>query len=308
MHPFRFGVMIGRGGSDETWAARARRAEDLGYAVFLMPDHMGDQLSPIAALSAAAAATTSLHVGSFVFANDYRHPLVLAREAATLDLLSGGRFELGIGAGWNTADYRKLGVPYDSPAVRVDRLSEAVPLIKRLLAGESVDHAGSHYAMSGAIAGAERDRRPRVPLLIGGGGPRLLRLAARHADIVALQPQMDSRGRPMVWQATEGATEQKIAILRAAAGPRFEELEINVIVGDAGLAGSNRPTLESLAAATKSIATALVETPYVLYGTLGRLRDELLRRRDRLGITYYAIPGRAMEAMAPLVAALAGRT
>jgi probable F420-dependent oxidoreductase len=299
--------MIGRSGSSETWAARARRAEDLGYAVLLMPDHMGEQLSPIAALSAAAAATTSLHVGSFVFANDYRHPLVLAREAATLDWLSGGRFELGIGAGWNTADYRKLGVPYDPPALRVDRLSEAVPLIRRLLAGETVDHAGRHYAMSGAIAGQERVQRPEVPLLIGGGGPRLLRLAARHANIVALQPQMDQRGRPMVRQATEGATAHKIAILRAAAGPRFEDLEINVIVGDAGLAGSDRPPLESLAAATKSIATALVETPYALYGTLGQLRDRLLRRRDRLGITYYAIPGRAMEAMAPLVAALGGR-
>jgi probable F420-dependent oxidoreductase len=272
-----------------------------------MPDHLGDQLSPISALSAAATATRLLHVGSFVFANDYRHPLIVAREAATLDLLSGGRFELGIGAGWNTADYRKLGMSYESPAVRVDRLSEAVPIVKRLLAGETVDHIGTHYELRGAVAGLRRNELPAVPLLIGGGGPRILRLAAREANIVALQPQMDPRGRPMVRQATEGATEDKIAILRAAAGSRFEELEINVIVGDAGLVGSGRPPLESLATATKSLTTMLIETPYVLYGTLDQLRDRLLRRRDRLGISYYAIPGRAMEAMAPLVTALAGR-
>jgi probable F420-dependent oxidoreductase len=272
-----------------------------------MPDHLGDQLSPIAALSAAAAATTHLHIGGFVFANDYRHPLVLAREAATLDVLSGGRFELGIGAGWNTTDYRKLGMAYDPPALRVDRLSEAVPLVKRLLAGETVDHIGTHYALRGAVTGVRREQRPAVPLLIGGGGPRILRLAAREANIVALQPQMDPHGRPMLRQATERATAQKIEVLRAAAGSRFEELEINVIVGDAGLMGSGRPPLESLATATKSLTRMLIETPYVLYGTLDQLRDRVLRRRDRLGISYYAIPGRAMEAMAPLVAALAGR-
>jgi probable F420-dependent oxidoreductase len=307
VHPFRFGVTISRSGSGDTWAARARRAEDLGYAVLLMPDHLGEQLSPIAGLAAAAAATTRLHVGSFVFANDYRHPLVLAREAATLDVLSGGRFELGIGAGWNATDYRKLGMPYDPPALRVDRLSEAVPLLKRLLAGETVSHVGRHYTLSGARAGLGRDQRPAVPLMIGGDGPRILRLAAREANIVALQPQMDLHGRPIVRQATERATERKIGILRAAAGSRFEELEINVIVGDAGVVGSGRPTLESLATATKSLTSMLIETPYVLYGTFDQLRDRLLRRRDRLGISYYAIPGRAMEAMAALVAALAGR-
>ena len=230
-----------------------------------------------------------------------------ASRAATLDWLSGGRFELGLGAGWNATDYRKLGLHYDPPPRRIDRLSEAVPLVKRLLAGEVVDHEGPHYRLSGAHVGLPPVQRPRPPLLIGGGGPRMLRLAAREADIVALQPQFDLRGRPMLRQATEGATERKIEILREAAGPRFEELELNVIVGDTGLVGSGRPARESLLAATKSVATGLVGTPYVLYGTLGQLRDQLLRRRDRLGISYYAIPGHAMEAMAPLVAALAGR-
>jgi probable F420-dependent oxidoreductase len=307
VHPFRFGVTMSRAASAEAWVAAARRAEELGYDILLMPDHLGSQLSPIAALTAAAAATTRLRVGSYVFANDYRHPLVLAREAATLDWLSGGRFELGLGAGWNATDYRKLGLHYDPPPRRIDRLSEAVPLVKRLLAGEVVDHEGPHYRLRGGHVGPMPVQRPRPPLLIGGGGPRMLRLAAREADIVALQPQFDPRGRPMLGQATEGATERKIAILREASGPRFEELELNVIVGDAALVGSGRSARESLLAATKWAATGLVGTPYVLYGTLGQLRDRLLRRRDRLGISYYAIPGHAMEAMAPLVAALAGR-
>jgi probable F420-dependent oxidoreductase len=307
VHPFRFGATMSKADSAEAWAASARRAEELGYDILLMPDHLGRQLSPIAALAAAAAATTHLRIGSYVFANDYRHPLVLAREAATLDLLSGGRFELGIGAGWNTEDYRKLGLPYDPPRWRIDRLTEAVPLVKRLLAGETVDHDGAHYRLSGAHTGLAPIKRPRPRLLIGGGGPRMLRLAAREADIVALQPQFDPRGWPMLRQATEGATERKIAIVREAAGSRVDEIELNVIVGDASLVGSGRPALASLLAAAKSAAASPVGSPYVLYGTLGQLRNQLLRRRDRLGISYYAIPSHATEALAPLVGALAGR-
>ncbi len=307
MHPFRFGVMASWADSAAAWTALARCAEELGYAVLLVPDHMGRQLSPIPALTAAAMATTRLRIGSYVFANDYRHPLVLAREAATLDVLSGGRLELGLGAGWNTADYRQLGIPYDLPPKRIDRLEEALGLLKRLLAGETVDHDGPAYHLRGARIVPLPVQRPRPPILVGGGGPRMLRLAAREADIVAMQPQFDVRGRPMIRQATEAATARKIAVLREAAGARFEQLELNVIVGDAGLVGSGAPPLTSLVTAAKSLATALVGSPYVLYGTLGGLRDQLQARRDRLGISYYAIPGRAMEAMAPLVAALAGR-
>lgn len=307
MHPFRFAVTSSWAPSGEAWLARARRAEALGYDVLLMPDHLGRQLSPLAALAAAAAVTSRLRVGSFVFANDYRHPLVLAREAATIDLLSGGRLELGLGAGWNVPDYRRLGRPYDPPAVRVDRLAEAVPLLKRLLAGETVEHDGSHYHLHGAIAGLLPVQRPRPPLLIGGGGPRMLRLAAREADIVGLLPQFDPRGRPILRQATEGATARKVALVREAAGARFEQLELNVIVSDAGLIGSGAGPLASTLTLGKGAGAGLIGTPYVLYGTLSRLRDLLLRRRERLGISYYALPARTMETMAPLVEALGGR-
>ncbi len=307
MHPFRFGVMASWSDSTDEWTALARRAESLGYSTLLIPDHMGRQLSPITALTAAALVTTRLRIGSYVFANDYRHPLVLAREAATLDHLSGGRFELGIGAGWNTADYRMLGLPYDPPGRRIDRLAEALPIIDRLLSGETVDHEGTRYRLEGATIHPRPLQRPRPPIVIGGGGPRMLRLAARHADIVALQPQMDPNGRPMVRQGTEGATARKVAIVREAAGSRFDQLELNVIVGDAALVGSGRPVPESLLAAGKSMADRLVATPYVLYGTRRHLREQLERRRERLGISYYALPRRAMESMAPLIDELAGR-
>jgi probable F420-dependent oxidoreductase len=307
MHPFRFAVQQGSAPSGDKWAALARRAEELGYDVLVMPDHLGRQLSPFAALAAAAAATTRLRVGCFVFANDYRHPLILAREAATLDVISGGRFEMGIGAGWMTFDYQRMGMPYDPPGKRIDRLQEAVPLIKRLLAGETVTHAGEHYQLDRAIVGVEPVQKPRPPLAIGGGGPRMLELAAREAEIVGLTPGFDAHGRVHVRQATETATVEKIGWIREAAGDRFERLEINLWLGDAGLVGSGNSILGSVTAAARWAPTSVYGSPYVLYGTLTSTRERLLRRRDQLGISYYTVPSRAMESMAPLVEALAGK-
>ena len=307
MHSFRFGIQQGSAGSGESWAALARRAESIGYDMLVMPDHLGGQLSPIAALAAAAAATTTLRVGAFVFANDYRHPLILAREAATLDLLSGGRFELGLGAGWMASDYRRMGMSYDPAPLRIDRLQEAVPLIKRLLTGGTVTHRGEHYQLDRASVGVEPVQKPRPPLAIGAGGPRMLKLAAREADIVGLVPGFDGHGRVHFREATETATAHKVAVIREAAGQRFEQLEINVWVGHAGLAGSRNSVLGSLAAAAMWAPTAVYGSPYVLYGTLGSTREQILRRRERLGISYYTFPSYAMEAMEPLVEALAGK-
>ena len=307
MHPFRFGVQLARASSGEGWAQTARRAESLGYDVLAMPDHLGNQLSPLAALSAAAVATTRLRVCAFVFANDYRHPLILAREAATLDLLSGGRFEMGLGAGWMVEDYRRLGMNYDPGPRRVDRLEEAIPLVKRLLAGETVTHDGPHYHLVGARAGVETVQKPRPPLAVGAGGPRMLRLAAREADIVGLMPGFSGKGRAQLLQATEESTARKVAIVREAAGDRFDRLELNIWLADAAMVGSGNSLRGSATAAARWIPAAVARSPYVMYGTLGAVRERLLRRRDRLGISYYTIPGRAMEEMAPLVEAMAGR-
>jgi probable F420-dependent oxidoreductase len=309
MHPFRFGITASWTASGADWLDQARRAEALGYDTLVMPDHLGRQLSPIGALAAAAAVTARLRIGSFVYANDYRHPLVLAREASTLDHLSAGRVELGIGAGWNVSDYRQLGMPYDRPGIRIDRMVESLHLVKRLLAGERVTHHGRHYHLEGAHL-APRPVQRHLPILIGGGGPRLLGIAAREADIVGLLPQFDARGHPIFTQASEAQTERKVAIIREAAGSReaFERLELNVLVADAGLIGAGASLGGSVLAAVKSVAPLAVGgTPYVLYGSLDHVRDALLRRRERLGISYYVWRARLMETMAPLVEALTGR-
>jgi probable F420-dependent oxidoreductase len=306
VRPFRFAVYAFSAPSGEAWAGFARRAEELGYDTLLVPDHLSRQLSPIAALSAAAAVTSRLRIGPYVFANDFRHPLIMAREAATLDVLSGGRLELGLGAGWRRSDYRQLGYAYAAPGRRVDRLVEALGIVKRLLAGETVTHRGEHYTLEGARIAPMPVQRP-VPLHIGAGGPRMLRLAAREADIVGLIPQFTRGGIPRLTDATEGALARKVALLRAAAGDRFSALELSVYCADAGMVGSGHSLLGSVGSAAKHAVVAPVGSPYLLYGTLGALRDRLERRREALGISHYAIPHHALESMAPLVESLAGR-
>jgi probable F420-dependent oxidoreductase len=307
MRTFRFAVTASQAGSGEAWVALARRAEELGYGALLVPDHLGQQLSPIAAMAAAAAATGSLRIGGFVFANDFRHPLMLAREAATLDLLSDGRLELGLGAGWRTSDYRQLGMPYDAPGRRIDRLVESSMLVKRLLAGETVTHAGPHYQLGAARVWPRPIQRPHPPIIMGGGGPRMLRLAAREADIVGFIPQFSQRGRPILTDVGEAALDRKVAIVREAAGDRFERLELNLFIVDAGMVGSGQSAPRTMLAAAKAGTVGLAGSPYFLYGTLPALRERLERRRERTTISYYAIRQGSMEAMAPLVAALAGR-
>ncbi|MGH2488383.1 MAG: TIGR03621 family F420-dependent LLM class oxidoreductase, partial [Candidatus Limnocylindria bacterium] len=258
MHPFRFGLTTGWVSTGEAWLAMARRAEELGYDVLLVPDHLTHLLSPMPALAAAAAVTTRLRVGAYVFANDFRHPLVLAREAATLDALSGGRFEFGIGAGWRVSDYRQLGVAYDPAGRRIDRLAEALGIIKRLLAGETVTHDGPHYRIERARIFPPPVQKPRPPIMLGGGGPRMLRLAAREADIVSFVPQFNAAGRPILGQATERALTDRVAMVRAAAGGRFDQLELNVFVAAAGMVGSRSSLVGSVAAGVMAALAAPV--------------------------------------------------
>lgn len=315
MRPFRFSVMASHAPDGAAWAAQARRAEDLGYDALMVPDHLGRQLAPIAALATAAAATTRLRIAPFVFANDFRHPLILAGEAATLDVLSGGRLLLGLGAGWRVTDYRQLGLPYDEPRVRVDRLVESVAILMRLWAGETVTHQGTHYHLEGARLAPTPVQRPGPPLLIGGGGPRMLRFAAREAAVVGLLPQFDPRGRPIVAQGTDAATAAKAAFVRAAAGERWGDFDLNVLVFFAGLVGGptsrGASVAKALATSARSAvlagAVGLVGSPYVLHGTPARVRDILLRRRDAWGLNSYTFAAHSMEAMAPIVEALEGR-
>lgn len=308
MRPFRFAIHTGRLDPPDDWTAFVQRVEALGYDALYLTDHLGRQLSPIAAMAAAAAATRRLRIGSYVFANDLRHPLLLAREAASIDHLSGGRLELGLGAGWMRSDYRQLGMAYDPPPRRIDRLQEALGLVKRLLSGETVTHEGPHYRLGRARVWPRPVQRPHPPIMLGGGGPRLLRLAAREAQIVGLAPQMTASGRPMLRLATDDALERRIAVVRRAAGERFASLELNAFVAGAGIVGGPQPISASLAAWLKSAGPAAVGgSPYVLYGTVAQLRESLLRRRERTGLSAYGLPAASMEAFAPLVEALAGR-
>ena len=303
MRPFRFAVTTSRADSGAEWRAKARRIEALGYDALLLTDHLTQQLAPIPAMAAALEATTTLRVGSYVFANDYRNPLMLAKEIATLDLLSGGRVDLGLGAGWYVRDYEMLGIPYDRAGVRVSRMIETVRLLDRLFLEDTVDASGAFYTVHGARL---LPKRPRPPLMIGGGGPRILRFAAEHADIIALNPRFDANGHPVLSDLTTGATLRKLDVLREALGDRFAKVELNVFIVDAGVSDEPRSLLDAIATRLKGTAAQLVDSPFFLYGSVAELKRQIIERRARLGITYYGLPEKALEPFAPVVRELRG--
>jgi probable F420-dependent oxidoreductase len=305
--PFRFGVQATGTGSRDEWVARAYRAEALGYDTWLLADHFGAQFAPGPALAAAAEATVSLRIGTFVYANDYRHPAVLAKEAATLDVLSEGRFELGLGAGWLRDEYEAAGLPFDSPGVRLDRFAEAITIIKGLFGEEPVSFAGEHYRLTGLVGGPRPIQRPGPPLLIGGGGPRLLTLAAREARIVGLNPRALPGGGLDRADIGIDAVERKATLVREAAGLRWEDVELNIAV--LGGAVTDEPQIEVAAIAGRAgvdEATVLA-SPHTLFGTIDTLAERLREGRERWGLSYYVVPERAMNALAPLVARLRGQ-
>ena len=304
--PFRFAITATRAESGDAWRAKARRIEELGYDTLLITDHITQQLAPIPAMAAALDATTRLRVGSYVFANDYRNPVMLAKEISTLDVLSGGRVEFGLGAGWYQRDYDMLGLPYDPPGKRVSRMIEAVALIDRLFAEGSVDASGEFYTVHGATVLPKPIQRPRPPLMIGAGGPRMLRFAARHADIVALNPRFDANAQPVLSDLTRGETERKLARLRAEAGEQLDRVELNIFIVDAGVTDEPRSLFDALATRLKGAAAQVVDSPFFLYGSQADLKRQLLARRERLGITYVGLPEKAMEPFAPLVRELRG--
>ena len=187
---FRFGVTLPGLPTAEEWIGWARQAEDFGYDIALIPDHFGEQLAPLPALMAAACATSILRVGTLVLGNDYRHPVMVAKEAATLDVLSNGRFELGLGAGWMLSDYRRSGMPFDRPGIRVSRLEESITVIKGLLGPGPFSFEGTYYRISDLDGYPKPVQQPKLPILVGGGGRRMLKIAAREADIIALHPSL----------------------------------------------------------------------------------------------------------------------
>jgi probable F420-dependent oxidoreductase len=304
---FRFGYVARTVAPGASWMDKARRVEALGYSILVMPDHFRNQLAPVPALTAAALATTRLRVGSLVFANDFRHPAVLAKEVATIDLLSGGRFELGLGAGWMRSEYEQAGIPYEAPGIRVERLTEAVTIIKRLLAGERVTFAGRHYTLTDLEGRPAPIQRPHPPILIGGGGRRTLTLATREASIVGLVPRARRDGAGLeLGELAGAAVMEKLGWIREAAGDRFGSLELNALIQVAIVTADRTTAADGLTTRFRAPRETVLESPFVLLGTVDEICETLRERRERYGISYLSIFEDDAEALAPVVARLAG--
>lgn len=308
MHPFRFGIQC-KGAADAAgWRALARKVEDLGWSTLTMADHFDEQLAPIPALMAAADATTTLRLGTMVMANDYRHPVVLAKEAATLDLLSGGRFELGIGAGWMTADYEAAGIALERPGVRIGRLAEALAVLRGLWADGPFSYDGDHYQVT-ALEGRPSPHTPGgPPVVVGGGGERVLRLAAREADVIALNVRLDAgvideRAFP---DGTPESTDRKVSWVREAAGERFDRLQLQARVHLAMVTNDRAAVIDELAPAFGLTPQQAAGTPHALVGTVDEICDQLIEQRERWGISYLGMSADQLDAFAPVVARLAG--
>ena len=308
LRPLRFGVQEHRAPTARAWKEKARQVEALGYASLYLPDHFTDQVGPIAALMAAADATTRLRVGSLVFDNDYRHPVVLAKEAATIDLLSDGRFDLGLGAGWMASDYEQAGIPFDSPGTRISRMEEALTIIKGLFTGEPFTFAGQHYRVTGIEGSPRPVQRPHPPIVLGGGGRRMLRIAAREADIVNVNFDLreGAVNRNLVRTGLAEATDEKLGWIRDAAGERMERIELSVTIFLANITDDRESVASVMAAGIGVEAKDILAMPHFLIGTVDEVVEDVQARRERYGISYVIVPGEAAESFAPVVARLAG--
>ena len=288
------------------WLARAKRLEDMGYATLSMPDHMvGGAWSTLPALAAAAAVTTTLRLGNLVLANDFRNPVVLARELATLDVISNGRIEIGLGAGWFDRDYQSTGIPFDLGRVRVERLAEAVTLMKRLFTEDEVTFEGAHYRTQRSESRPKTVQRPRPPILIAAGGPRILELAGREADIVAVIPPSAGVRPPSPDDVTPSGVLRQIDVVRGAAGERFDEIELSCFV-DVILTNEREKTIAEMAEKTKVDPAVLRGSVYRSIGTIDDLRTHLVRVRQQTGITYFCLRGPNVEELGPVVRDLTG--
>jgi probable F420-dependent oxidoreductase len=307
--PFRFGVQASTAANARDWVAIARKVESLGYSTLTMPDHFGDQLAPVPALMAAAAATETLRVGALVWDNDYKHPLVLAKELATIDVLSGGRLEIGIGAGWLASDYHESGIPFDSNKVRVDRFEEGLAVIKGAMSGEAFSFTGQHYTITDYTGTPRPVQAPCPPILVGGGGKRVLSIAAREGDIIGINGTLAAGaiGPEAIATMTAEAVDVKVEIVRAAAAERLADIELNIRAFMVNVTDDRQAALEQVAAFVQVDPAMVAESPFALVGSPAEMVDDLLRRRERWGFSYVIVGAEDVDSFAPVVAALSGK-
>jgi probable F420-dependent oxidoreductase len=314
--PFRFGVFAEGVRSRETLLDTARRAEDGGFSTFLIRDHFisepfGHQLAPLTTLATVATVTSRLRVGSLVLSNDYRHPAVLAKEAATLDVLSEGRLELGLGAGFSRGEYEQAGIAFDSAGVRAERLEEALQILRGLFTGESFTFAGKHYAVSGLQSFPTPLQRPHPPLLVGGTGSRLLSIAARRANIIGIQTVSTAMGTvsqdPRLRMAD--TVRDKIDLVRQVAGERFGEIELSTVVSI--VVTDNRRSAADRFARDRGwsgiSAEQVLDMPSVFIGSVDTIVQEMQARREQYGFSYFIAFDHAMRDIVPVLTRLAGR-
>lgn len=306
--PFRFGVQTKTASSRKEWVELIRKIDDLGYGSVTMPDHFDDQLAPVVALMAAADASERLRVGALVWCNDYRHPVVFAKEAATLDLLSEGRLELGIGAGWMVSDYEEAGMTYDRPGVRIERMVEAIEVLKGLFGDNAFSYDGEHYKIEDLNSTPKPVQKPHPPFLIGGGGPRFLRLAGKHADIVGINPNLSAGAiTPEIGSdATAERYEEKLGWVREGAGDRFDDIELQVRTFFVTVTDDRMAMAEAMSAGVGLTAEQGLESPLALVGSPSQIAEDLRKRRERFGFSYVVVGQDQFEAFAPVVAELAG--
>jgi len=314
MAGLRFGVVSESVHDGRAWLDFARQVEDGGVDVLMLRDHFsadafGQQLAPFSGLAAAAAVTTQLRLGTIVLSNDFRHPAIMAHEAATLHLVSGGRFELGIGAGWYQPEYDAAGIAFDAAGQRITRLDESLTIVKGLLAGTPVHYQGDFYRIDGLDLDVLPTPRPSSPrLLVGAGGRRMLRLAARHADIVGVLPApiQSSTDSDNPIDRLPAAFDAKLGVIREAAGDRFENIEINAF-GTFVITGKRRAETQELILQrgwTGIDVEAVWQMPTIFIGSLDQIRADLRARRERFGLSYLIVGEDSLPSLVKIIAGL----
>ena len=307
--PFRFGVQANSAPDRKSWVDLSKRVEANGYSVLTLPDHFTDQLAPMPALMCAADVTSTLRLGALVWDNDYKHPLVFAKEIATMDVLSEGRIELGIGAGWMKTDYEQSGIPYDSPGVRIDRMIEGIDVMRGCFAEGPFSFSGKHYTIANYNGMPKPLQGTCPPILMGGGGKRFLTYAAQRADIVGINATMTAGavGPEAISTMTAEAVDDKVDIVREASGSRIADIEMNIRAFLVNITDDAQGAIERLSKGMGVEASMIAETPFALMGPPSKLIEDLLARRERWGFSYVIVGAEDVESFAPVVAALNGK-